>query len=168
VSDVNYLLLSDSRDFTTDYVSLEFEKRGENYLRLDRDLLKNYKISWDILKQSLIIEKEESCYSFTESSLLGVYYRAPTYLRETFSRNRSVSEQLQQSQWMAFYRNLVCFDNARWMNSPSDTFNAENKMVQLQTAIKVGFKVPETLVTNTYNSSLPLGVSCQSNSEQIA
>lgn len=154
---INYLLLSDSEDFTTDYVSLELEKRRVNYLRLDRDLLSTYNISWDICNQILIIQKGSVEYQIDELSLQGVYYRAPTYLRETFSRNKSIDEQLKQSQWMSFYRNLLCFNKAKWINNPSTTFYAENKMVQLKVAKELGFNIPKTLLANNvdYMDYLP-------------
>jgi hypothetical protein len=151
VNKINFLLLSDSKDFTTDYISLELEKRKIKYLRLDRDLLPNYKITWDINEQKISINKHDKKYQIDEISLKGVYYRAPTYLRETFSNNKSIEEQLQQSQWMSFYRNLLCFNNAKWINNPSSTFYAENKMVQLKVAKEVGFKIPKTIVANNSN-----------------
>lgn len=148
MNNVNYLLLSDSNDFTTDYVSIELEKRGLEYLRLNRDLLPNYEITWNICNQNLLIENNENKYLIKNDSLLGVYYRAPTYLRETFIKNKSTEDQLKQSQWMSFYRNLLCFDNARWINSPSATFYAENKMIQLKVAQEIGFKIPQTILAN--------------------
>jgi len=148
VNNINYLLLSDSKDFTTDYVAIELEKRNVSYLRLDRDLLPGIKISWDISKQRLLVERNGDKYLIDDDTLKGVYYRAPTYLRETFSRNTNVEDQLKQSQWMSFYRNLLCFSKARWINSPSATFFAENKMVQLKFAQEIGFKIPKTILAN--------------------
>jgi len=157
VNNVNYLLLSDSNDFTTDYVSIELEKRGLEYLRLNRDLLPNFKITWNICNQNLLIESNEDRYLIENDSLLGVYYRAPTYLRETFIKNKSTEDQLKQSQWMSFYRNLLCFDNARWINSPSATFYAENKMIQLKLAKEIGFKIPQTILANNSEHIESLG-----------
>lgn len=148
VNKINFIILSDSKDFTTDYVTLELEKRGVSYLRLDRDLLPNYKITWDIYNLNLWIERNGNKYLIDEDSLHGVYYRAPTYLRETFSRSKTVEEQLKQSQWMSFYRNLLCFNKAKWMNSPSATFYAENKMIQLKVAQQTGLKIPQTILAN--------------------
>ena len=148
VNNIDFLLLSDSKDFTTDYVSLEMEQRGLRYLRLDRDLLPKYSITWNINDLQLFITKNSKLF-FINSSLKGVYYRAPTYLRETFSKNKTVEQQLKQSQWMSFYRNLLCFNNARWMNSPSDTFYAENKIIQLNEAKKIGFRIPKTILANS-------------------
>jgi glutathione synthase/RimK-type ligase-like ATP-grasp enzyme len=159
VNEIHYLLLSDSRDFTTDYVSLELEKRGVKYLRLNRDYLPKYNITWDIIQESLLVEINNKSYVINEDSLKGVYYRAPTYLRETFSKNISVEDQLQQSQWMSLYRNLLFFENAKWINSPASTFYAENKAIQLKVAKMVGFKIPKTLITN---NSLHVFSECES------
>ncbi len=148
---IDILLLSDSEDFTTDYIAYEVEQRGINYLRIDRDLLQNYKIRWDINELTLSIEKKNNLF-IVDPTLKGVYYRAPTYLRETFSKSKTIEEQIKKSQWMSFYRNLTCFNHVIWINNPVATFYAENKMVQLKEARRIGFKIPRTIVANTSDS----------------
>ena len=41
----------------------------------------------------------------------------------------------------------------RWLNSPSRIQFAENKLLQLRTAINLGFDVPRTLVTNSFEEA---------------
>lgn len=152
MNEVEYLILSDSRDYASDYVCVELERRGRSYLRLDRDLLGSAKVALDVdncILAATVNGQQKRC---SPSALKAVYYRAPTYLRETFARATTPDTQLENSQWMAFYRNLACFQNARWMNNPNSTFCAENKVVQLRTAKEVGFLIPATAVTNTWSS----------------
>lgn len=148
VSSIKHLILSDSHDFTTDYVAIELEKRGEKYLRLDRDLLNEYGITWDIDRGTLLVNKSGHEYTIENDSIKSVYYRAPTYLRETFARKIGIEDQVKQSQWMSFYRNLSFFDKAKWMNHPANTFQAENKIFQLKIAKNIGFNIPKTIVAN--------------------
>lgn len=157
MNEVKYLILSDAQDFATDYVAIELEERSVDYLRLDRDLLHEYKVAWNIESGALFINKAGTKYQITSESLVSVYYRAPTYLRETFVRRKTVEDQVKQSQWMSFYRNLSFFDKALWMNKPSSTFKAENKILQLKVAKEVGFKIPKTIVSNSSDYIESLG-----------
>lgn len=150
MNSVDYLIISDTKDFTSDYVSIELNRREKKYLRMNRDKFSNYHIEWDVLKSILKINIDNELYCIDEN-LKGVYYRAPVYMRY-YSEN-NYEEQLYKSQWMAFVKNLICFEKAIWINNPVDTYKAENKMLQLKYANELGFLVPDTLVIN-YSSDL--------------
>jgi len=154
VNEIKYLLLSDSFDFTTDYVALELEKRERAYLRIDRNLLSSNALFWDLKKNIIQIRKGGNSFKVKTDQIKGVYYRAPTYLRETFNRSNNPEEQLQTSQWMSLFRNLMCIDRAVWINKPTSTFHAENKIIQLKIAKQIGFEIPETYILNNV-SDLP-------------
>lgn len=147
MNSVDVLIISNKYDFTTDFVCIELRKRNINYVRLNRDSFAEYKIAFNINKGKLSIEINKRRYIITEN-LRSVYYRAPTYFRETFIKQFSAEDQLFNSQWMAFIRNLLFFDGAKWMNNPSHTYKAENKILQLKYAKNIGLKIPDTLVTN--------------------
>lgn len=147
MNDVEVLIISNKFDFTTDYVCIELEKRKVKYLRLDRDTFRSCKIEFYINSGELLINVNKKKYIINEK-LRSVYYRAPTYFRETFSKKFSAEDQLYNSQWMSFIRNLTFFEDAKWMNNPVDTYKAENKLLQLKYAIEVGLRIPNTLVTN--------------------
>lgn len=152
---IEYILLSDSYDFTTDYIAIELEKRGKNYLRIDRDFLSSDNFLWDFKKKKVKLCKRDKLFSVHTDQINGVYCRAPTYLRETFSRSNIPEEQLQKSQWMALFRNLMCMEDAVWINDPTSTFHAENKLIQLKVAEKICFDIPETFILNNA-SELPI------------
>lgn len=154
MNDIKYLLLSDSFDFTTDYIAIELEKRGREYLRIDRNLLSSNDLFWDLKKNLIKIRKGGITFKFHIDQIKGVYYRAPTYLRETFNRSNNPEEQLKTSQWMSLFRNLMCIDGAVWINNPTSTFHAENKIIQLKIARQIGFEIPETYILNNV-SELP-------------
>lgn len=81
------------------------------------------------------------------SGLRSVWYRSPVFPRIVSSDN-SPAEQLKRSQWNAFLRSMMVFDEARWMNHPVDTYKAETKPYQLLAASRCGFSVPRTLAGN--------------------
>jgi glutathione synthase/RimK-type ligase-like ATP-grasp enzyme len=155
VNKVEFILLSDSYDFTTDYIAIELEKRGKNYLRIDRDLLSSDDFFWDFNNKRIKIRKGGKLFNVQTDQINGVYYRAPTYLRETFSRSNTPEKQLQKSQWMALFRNLMCIEDAVWINNPTSTFHAENKLIQLKIADQIDFDLPETFILNSA-SELPI------------
>ncbi|KAB3527200.1 ATP-grasp domain-containing protein [Alkaliphilus serpentinus] len=146
---VEILIISDTMDFTTDYICLELQRRNASYLRINRDKFQDYRIVLGIGEPVLNITVNSKKYIADNQSLKAIYYRAPIYLHDTFKPNLSYDEQLYRSQWTAFLRNLVLFENAKWMNNPISTFKAENKMVQLKYARKIGLKCPRTLLLNS-------------------
>lgn len=136
-------------DFTTDYICLELQRRNANYLRVNRDKFRYYKVVFDIGRLTLYITINNKEYIIDNRNLKSIFYRAPIYLHDTYKPNLSVEKQLYRSQWTAFLRNLVLFENAKWLNNPVDTFRAENKMLQLKYAEKNGMKYPHTLLLNS-------------------
>ena len=146
---VDILIISNTLDFGTDYVSLELEKISDNYLRINRDEFSTYKIVFDIKNQILKITIQNLDYIISEKSLKAIYYRAPIYLRDIYKPNITAEEQLYRTQWTSFIRNLTIFENIKWINNPIQTFKAENKLLQLKYADSVGFLVPDTYVTNS-------------------
>lgn len=145
---VDILIISTKYDFSTDYICIELHKRKEKYLRINRDEFKKYHVIFNINKEYLEIHVNDKKY-YIDKHLKSVYYRAPTYFRETYMKQFSTEEQLYNSQWMSFVRNLTLFENALWVNSPNDTFKAENKLLQLKYANDIGFLIPHTIVTNS-------------------
>lgn len=151
---INVLVLSDSEDFTSDLVCIDLYKRGIKYLRFNRDQINDLNIHWHV-SGTLSIQGTFGDYQIDEKHLKSIYYRAPIYLRETFSKTGDLETQIKRSQTMAFFRNLEYFDKALWVNRPSKTFVAESKIIQLKKAKEIGFNIPETTITNMNKTSLP-------------
>jgi len=142
------LIISNKFDFSTDFVTNKLNQFGVSFLRLNRDDLYDYKIKLDPLEPSLYVAIDAYEYHVSDEKLKSIYYRAPTFLRDIFQESTSAEEQLYYSQWTAFVRSLIVFENANWVNSPVATYKAEMKPYQLYYANKIGFKIPGTLVTN--------------------
>mgnify|MGYP000136156830 FL=1 len=149
VNDVEILIISNSTDFTTDYICIELNKRTNKYLRINRDLFRSYSVDFCIDTLELLICIENAKYRISPSVLKSVYYRAPIYLHYIPRESLSFEEQLYRSQWMAFLRNIMLFENVLWMNNPTATFKAENKMLQLKYARESGLQCPTTHLLNS-------------------
>lgn len=143
------LIVSNRHDFACDYISASLYDKGRTYLRLNTDDLSNLELTMDPINSIIKITHNEKQYLISEPNLKTIYYRGPTYLRETSFNNLSIEERLSHSQWAAFIRSLMVFENCKWVNHPKSIYYAENKSVQLKKAFQVGFMVPETQVTNT-------------------
>lgn len=142
------LIISNKFDFSTDLITDLLHKKGVRYLRLNRDQFSEYEIKLDPAGATMTVKIVGIEYSLSESTLKSVYYRAPTFLREIFSKQFTPDQQLSITQWAAFIRALSVFENANWVNYPSHTYKAEIKALQLKYAKAVGFNVPESEITN--------------------
>lgn len=147
------LILSNKHDYSTDYVCIELEKRDIPYLRINRDMFDRYEILVDLQCKQMTIGVNDSIYVISDDTLKSVYFRAPVFLRNT--KPYSVNEQLERGQWSSFIRNLIIFDNAKWINHPVKTYQAENKLFQLWVAADVGLEVPHTWCGNVVPEELP-------------
>ncbi|WP_071458443.1 hypothetical protein [Bacillus massilinigeriensis] len=145
---VDVLLISDKYDFTTDFICIELERKETNYLRLNRDEFHNYKIQINSSYFDMLITVGENEYLVSEKHLKSIYFRAPIFLRELNQAESTLESVLYKEQWMSFIRNLLIFENVLWANNPEKTYKAENKIVQLKYAKKIGFSIPNTTVTN--------------------
>lgn len=148
MNDVEHLIISNSLDFTTDYVCYELQRRSQSYLRLNRDKFRDYRITINLSNGIMNIWIENQKFNIREATLKSVYFRAPVFLRDSYKGSISLEEQLYRSQWSSFIRNLIYFENVLWMNNPVSTYKAENKILQLKYASEVGFDIPKTVITN--------------------
>ncbi|MDK9356049.1 MULTISPECIES: hypothetical protein [Lelliottia] len=144
----NYvLILSSMYDFSTDLVVQRLENNGDAFIRLNKEQLSDYEIFLDPVNTILRVKGE---YVDVETSnVKSVWFRQPVFLRNTPGRSIDINEQLSLSQWNAFLRGLMVFDKAYWMNWPQATYAAESKPYQLMIAKKMGFSVPQTIISNS-------------------
>lgn len=144
----NVLIVSNRYDFSTDFISVELQRRNIPYLRINRDELKDYVIEFDPLIPIIRGSFKNISFCISNEYLKSIYFRAPTFLRDIFQDCIDDEEQLIRSQWTAFVRSLSVFEDVAWLNNPIDIYKAEIKPHQLYIANKIGFNVPTTLVSN--------------------
>ncbi|MFP1133139.1 RimK-like protein [Asticcacaulis sp. W401b] len=144
---VDVLVLANLHDFPTDRVCSELQDAGARYFRLNAETLKQARLR--LVPQEQLLEVE--CNGTTwviDGNLKSVWWRQPTFLRNTPYEAMSLQDQLERSQWPAFLRGLTLFDQAKWINHPAQTYRAESKPWQLHRAARLGFSTPLTLITN--------------------
>ncbi len=145
------LIISSVYDFSVDLVIQELEKRNTDYLRINKESIAQYEININPIRKELNISGKGIDRKI--SKVKSIWFRQPVFLRNTPANTLSLEEQLTRSQWSAFLRGLMLFENSYWMNWPASTYAAESKPYQLMVASEVGFNVPETEVGNSFRHS---------------
>ena len=146
MNEIEYLIISSTIDFSTDLICYELKCQKKKYLRINRDVFHEYGILYSLDKEEMEISISNKKYLINNQNLKSVYFRAPVFLRA--HKHYTLNEQLSRSQWSAFLRNLIVFDNAKWINHPVYTYQAENKLYQLKLAKQNGLLLPITYVGN--------------------
>lgn len=73
----------------------------------------------------MIIRIDDMEYQAEFDKIKGIYFRAPVFLRTQYKKELSLDEQLERNQWSAFLRNLIIFQNFKWINNPVDICGLE-------------------------------------------
>lgn len=154
MNDIQCLVISSTIDYSTDLICFELERRGKEYLRINRDRFSQYEILYSLENNSLQIIINNQLYRISEDSLESIYFRAPVFLRT--GKSYTLKEQLYRSQWSSFIRNLIVFEKVKWINHPVRIYQAENKLYQLKMAKKNEFDIPMTYVGNKVPDQIDL------------
>lgn len=142
------LIISNLHDYSTDHVIYQLQKHDINYLRLNRDQFNEYKLSINPITNQIFGKTMKFDFEISEENLKSIYFRAPIYLRSHQRKNLTLEENISRDQWSSFLRSLMIFENVIWINHPKSTFLSENKPYQLKVANKIGFEIPNTIITN--------------------
>ena len=150
------LILASQHDFACDYVISRLRSKGETYLRLNSEDLPRLELTLDPRGPTLFGELPPKTgepagvhFKVLSENLKSIYFRRPVFLRHAPANIRSPEEQFALEQWATLTRSLMVFERCRWINSPMHTYRAENKPYQLATATRLGFNIPDTIVTNS-------------------
>lgn len=154
MNNIEQLIVSSTIDYSTDLICYRLEQLGRRYLRMNRDRFGEYKIGYDLSRDILRVEMDGDIYQIEPGTLKSIYFRAPVFLRT--DKAYSLEKQLYRSQWSSFIRNLIVFDEAKWVNHPVATYRAENKLYQLKCAKRLGLNVPKTCVGNSAPENISL------------
>ena len=139
---------------TCDFVVSQLRRSSVDYFRLNSEDLAESIIQLDPIRRRLQVESAGAQYVISPDCLRSVYFRRPVFLRDYGDNGQPPEELFSRQQWTTFICNLMLFDEARWINDPAATYRAELKGVQLSTAARIGFAVPETIVTNAPHPNL--------------
>lgn len=144
------LIISNKWDVTVDFVVKELQDRDYPYLRLNTEDLPELNVTTELPDFSVTIEKKGEKVDLTEE-VGAVWYRRPGKPFEfTEEQNQPDSATLDfiREQWGAWLQSLQTVPDITWVNPPTANNRMESKIHQLRLADSIGFKIPETVVTN--------------------
>lgn len=142
------LILTDKFDEHANLVIRKLKISNVNFFRLDLDVeslkyteISFYKDEWHIKNQSEVLSsKDVKC----------------VWIRRGFVE-LTLEEQNEQNNDFKIWKNewnktllglYLSLNNAKWLNPLRKSYKAENKYLQMQLANKIGFKIPNTIVSN--------------------
>ncbi len=147
-----FLIVTNQRDITADYIVLELQRRRHVVFRLNVEELRDGCVDFDPFSDEqffIKIHKKE----FNLKQIKAAYFRRPGALE---AHNDIVSMEMKDyvvAEWATFLRSMYITIGSRWLNSPDAISIAENKPLQLYAARILGFHVPPTVITNMRHSA---------------
>jgi glutathione synthase/RimK-type ligase-like ATP-grasp enzyme len=137
------LIITHKEDFTVDFV---IEK-------LNRQEIPYYRLNCEDIYTKPITSKSNSNFFFDIHGLTD--FHSVWFRRTKIPDIESVTDEEKLfllQDFNSFFDNLFQLINTKkWLSLPQNAYRAENKLLQLQTAEKLGFKLPNTLVSNDYS-----------------
>lgn len=134
------LIITHKTDYTADVVVNKLNQRGIGYRRLNcEDLLSSeFSIRFgEDLKFSILDEDNYQSVWFRRTKLPEIQGLSS---EETIYVLNDID---------SFLNNIFSILPARWLSRPAAVYEAENKLLQLKTARRIGLTIPDTLVTNS-------------------
>lgn len=134
------LIITHKADITADFVINKLNKKGINYKRFNcediftSDLTFNFT---DKLEYSILGDNSYHSVWFRRTKLPPVEGLAKDKTLYILNETDSL------------LRNMFAILPVKWLSSPSSVFDAENKLHQLRVAQRIGFTIPETVVTTS-------------------
>lgn len=145
------LLITNKRDLTTDYIVRELRYRNIDFFRVNTE---------DLTANSVFVgiqHRDDWFIRVGERTVFGnqvasAYFRRPSPPSSNLDSSDSGTNTYINDEWNALLKTIYWRLGARWLNSPEKIFFAEDKPKQLFLAKEIGFRIPESCVTNDINT----------------
>lgn len=146
-----FLLVTNCRDITMDYVVAELQRRGLPYFRLNTELLPQSRSSMGVVSvDDWAVELNGKTVS--GQKVTAAYFRRPGAPQAPELVKDHGERAYIEAEWGSFLKSLYFRLEGRWFSDPTQIFLAEDKPRQLITAHQLGFNVPNTVITNRLQS----------------
>lgn len=142
------LIVTNHEDVTTDYIVLELERRGIDFYRLNSECLPQALLRITPDAEGGQFEIQFPNETIPLMSIGSAYFRRPGLPIALDEIECPSDRQYCESEWSGVLKFLYSVLDQRWLNSPAAIDAAENKPLQLCIASGLGFRVPETRITN--------------------
>jgi len=143
------LLITNKSDVTTDFIVLKLKSANVSFYRFNTEEVGNTVfVTLDFQTQRFFLVDSVQNQRFDLLEFTAVYYRRPEV--ELHSKGLSSAEEhfIKSEILYALEGIYRVLQNARWLNNVYDIRNAENKLYQIQLASSLGFKLPNSIISN--------------------
>ena len=143
-----FLIVTNTRDVTSDHVILELQRRQIPYLRLNTEEISTTRPRCSLWKGGVewIIDVDARPVDLAKVS--AAYFRRPGRPKPPPEMTIESDIRYCLTEWSSLLDSIYALLDGKWLNSPRAILHAENKLLQLQVAAEIGLLIPETLVTN--------------------
>lgn len=137
------LFVTNRDDLATDYLICKVQERGIPYIRINSEDLVDYGFEYRP-GLTLIVRREQEPVELNRVS--GVLFRrAPTLFPKTEKLEDLPYVNQERRHFLEGIYNGV---RAKWVNPLFATYASERKLYQLETASRIGLRIPKTVVSN--------------------
>lgn len=155
------IIISNSKDVTSDFVCEELDKESIDYLRLNTDTLTkeldfSYTLGCPTWKFKELIMSPERVNS--------IWYRRPQEIKISNFISYDIGEISHlRSEWKSCIEGFLShIPIEKWINHPLINASASSKIEQISRAKKYGFLIPSTVVTQSSSVALEFFNECKS------
>lgn len=144
------LILSNKWDLTVDFVVTELQRRNHALIRLNAEDLPNGRATILLPELKILVSKQNKTYDLTKDVHV-IWNRRPGKPFDDVPDEERPSAAVQRfvnDQWYTWLESLQLLPAVTWINHPQVNDAMENKARQLLLASRVGFRIPETLISN--------------------
>ena len=144
------LLITNTTDYTTDYVVRELKLMGADYYRFNTDELgSSVFLTLDFERDTFTLFDKPKGLQFNLLSFQSIYFRRPEiFIHQeeglTPDEKKFVGQEIRQT-LEGLYKILR---NAFWLSDVDSIRKAENKVYQQILAKEIGLKIPKGIITN--------------------
>lgn len=146
------LILSNKSDITSDFIVKELKKKNIEFYRFNtEELTKSVKFSLNISSNLYQITDSKIEKSFDLKEFTSVYYRRPELpVFNSFELSKGEINFIRNEFIYTLEGIYKLLRNAYWVSPLYSIREAENKIYQLDLAKSLGFKIPNSIITNSY------------------
>ena len=143
------LIITNKGDITVDCIVDLLNERKINYYRLNTEEIgRSIDIEIDIKRNQWVLTDNIKNLTLSLSDFDSIYYRRPELALPPNELNYS-ERVFFKNEHMSLLEGIYKFlSGKKWLNNVYSIRRAENKIFQLSLAYKIGFNIPETIITN--------------------
>lgn len=146
------LLITNKSDITSDFIVKTLQSKDISFYRFNtEELFKSISITLDIKSNTFLLYDNTADCIISLNKFSSVYFRRPEIPEFKFSTLSSGEKEFLRKETIYLLEGIYKITrNSYWVSPIYAIRAAENKVYQLELAKLLGFNIPETLISNSY------------------